>query len=1294
MKLTGDLMEMLPTGVVEQAPQDEECVVAEFDLTLSTLFAGDNAIEIGEAYGFARTDAFSFSGWFKMDFSTGWGTLVSKRGAANGYALIWDEDNLCFVALFSGTSPSGSIWITYTPTDRLDAGWYNFVWTYDGSSLAAGMKLYLNGTELTPTVVTDTLAGDTTTVNPMVLGGAISASSTTYPWIGNLTNIAVWSDDLAQADVTELYNSGTPDDLDSHTKADVLASWWALGDGDTVAVLTDRVSCAHDGAMDGPTFAEDVPPSARYTITESPALSNGDIDYDPSRASYLTGTVVECTADPDEDYLFTGWSGGLSGTTNPADLTMDSNKTISAGFATVYEMTESIDFWYTGYVNFGAIYAFERTDPFSFALWIRPKSGSASPLNTAVPVFQEYSSNRGYRLLYTATTGTFQVILASSSSAKIDVSVTIASLAGSSDWIHVALCYSGSSAASGVKLYVNGALQNLTVNDDDLTTTMSGAGGLTISTSTGFVGRVCNISVFTKELSLAEVGLLYNDSIAPTGISNNASWWKLGDGDSTGAGNIVDSGSGGHDGSASNVTANCFVPDAPGVDYASKTAMRFATGKYVSIGDYYDLAGSTTKVAASIWFKTTHHSATPQTFFSKGFTTLHETGYQAWMTSTGDNDYFYFQVKAYLGEESVYYRTVRAPAFPIGTYTDGQWHNFVVHYQHDSATTFTVRMFFDGQEVTVSEITSQDFTYADYGASDNFQIGRRGSGDYYFFGELKEFYLMTGTTLPSANTMGKEFFGGGIPPENLYPCYGDCYQYMRLGEDDTHPTVLSRGAVYVRNGTMSGTAATDLVPDDTNYKFPYWSLDFDGSDDLVTMGNVLDKEYTDAFSLVLFAKVACNPNRVIMAKREGSGDYKGFSFGLDSSSSAINVSLSNDVSPAYYIHKQFTCTASSDWHHFVMTYSGNGAASGLKCYVNGVELSGSTLADTLGGRSISNSSDLLLGAEGSAASPINLIEGNITHAGLFGVELTATEVREALFFPNLEEHSQAANLQGFWRAGNDDTYPTITDYGTGGNDGTMTNMAAGDISYEHPKIPYLSASMTFDGTEHRIVVGDFFDYDYDDSFSVSFWAKTSSDAVQRIISKQAETTYCGLDIYLNGGSNLVETDFMNTVTTDGIAKAHTYATADDGNWHHYVVTYNGGGDADDLDLYVDGVLITDVSEGQDNLTATTLNSTNLQFGARTFSPERFFSGNLAHVLFFNDNLTLSQVQELYGWGAPLDPKAHSETAADGLQAEWKLGTGDTYPTATESVGGVNGTMTNMAASDIDLYDAPIALGDL
>jgi uncharacterized repeat protein (TIGR02543 family) len=68
------------------------------------------------------------------------------------------------------------------------------------------------------------------------------------------------------------------------------------------------------------------------TYTLSVSATNGTVTKTPDQASYAYGETVTLQAVPDPNYVFSGWSGDLTGTTNPATLTMDSHKSVAASF--------------------------------------------------------------------------------------------------------------------------------------------------------------------------------------------------------------------------------------------------------------------------------------------------------------------------------------------------------------------------------------------------------------------------------------------------------------------------------------------------------------------------------------------------------------------------------------------------------------------------------------------------------------------------------------------------------------------------------------------------------------------------------------------------------------------------------------------------------------------------------------------------------------------------------------------------------------------------------------------------
>ena len=56
---------------------------------------------------------------------------------------------------------------------------------------------------------------------------------------------------------------------------------------------------------------------------------------------YTSGTVVRLSAAPSENWNFNGWSGAVSSTDNPIELTVDSAKTVTATFLEIVSDTAS-----------------------------------------------------------------------------------------------------------------------------------------------------------------------------------------------------------------------------------------------------------------------------------------------------------------------------------------------------------------------------------------------------------------------------------------------------------------------------------------------------------------------------------------------------------------------------------------------------------------------------------------------------------------------------------------------------------------------------------------------------------------------------------------------------------------------------------------------------------------------------------------------------------------------------------------------------------------------------------------
>jgi uncharacterized repeat protein (TIGR02543 family)/uncharacterized repeat protein (TIGR01451 family) len=72
----------------------------------------------------------------------------------------------------------------------------------------------------------------------------------------------------------------------------------------------------------------------RYLLTVN-VIGSGEVLRDPDQLTYGCDQVVELTAVGDPGWRFSGWSGDLGGSSNPASLTMDGDKTVTATFTPI-----------------------------------------------------------------------------------------------------------------------------------------------------------------------------------------------------------------------------------------------------------------------------------------------------------------------------------------------------------------------------------------------------------------------------------------------------------------------------------------------------------------------------------------------------------------------------------------------------------------------------------------------------------------------------------------------------------------------------------------------------------------------------------------------------------------------------------------------------------------------------------------------------------------------------------------------------------------------------------------------
>jgi len=209
------------------------------------------------------TNAISVSAWVKIPTTNtgGGGSNIQEiicedatSGSNRNWALNWrGGGHKKWQWVIWNTNGSATV-VTSTGLTPNDNQWHHLFATYDGTSNANGLKLYVDGgTPFTATASSTGIRSSSfvaTTIGGTSGNGALLLN-------GTIDEPAIWNSDQS-ANASSIYNSGTPSDLNLLSNPPL--SWWRCGDLDTAPTLTDRGSGGNDATMQNfTTFSTDVP---------------------------------------------------------------------------------------------------------------------------------------------------------------------------------------------------------------------------------------------------------------------------------------------------------------------------------------------------------------------------------------------------------------------------------------------------------------------------------------------------------------------------------------------------------------------------------------------------------------------------------------------------------------------------------------------------------------------------------------------------------------------------------------------------------------------------------------------------------------------------------------------------------------------------------------------------------------------------------------------------------------------------------------------------------------------------
>ena len=223
----------------------------------------------------------------------------------------------------------------------------------------------------------------------------------------------------------------------------------------------------------------------------------------------------------------------------------------------------------------------------------------------------------------------------------------------------------------------------------------------------------------------------------------------------------------------------------------------------------------------------------------------------------------------------------------------------------------------------------------------------------------------------------------------------------------------------------------------------------------------------------------------------------------------------------------------------------------------------------------------------------------------------------------------ARNVEGLYHLNANNGTLVLDDTGNEHN-GTCVNMEDGDWV-----VGKLNNCLTFDGVNEHVDLGDTYNYEYNEPFSVEFWMNTTAASGTLVSRKLSGGTGRGWAVGINLGNAYME---LRRLSTNRIQVDTTGQTLGDGSWHHVVFTYDGSYSASGVTIYVDGSPSA-TSTTHDSLTGSIANTATMQFAS--LSNTDHFAGRLDEIVIYDEAISSLIVTSRYNGGAGVELSSSS-----------------------------------------------------
>jgi hypothetical protein len=168
-------------------------------------FDGTNYVDLGDVGNFERTDTFSYGGWVKPQKKAKDGALLARMDGANsyrGYDMLLGDGKISVHII--NKWPANAIKVNTKKSLQPDQ-WQHVLVTYDGSSQASGIKIYVDGDQWQWDIEQDGLTETIKTDKTLLIGSRHPGSR----FRGEIDEVYVFDRCLEPAEVKQIAQSNS-----------------------------------------------------------------------------------------------------------------------------------------------------------------------------------------------------------------------------------------------------------------------------------------------------------------------------------------------------------------------------------------------------------------------------------------------------------------------------------------------------------------------------------------------------------------------------------------------------------------------------------------------------------------------------------------------------------------------------------------------------------------------------------------------------------------------------------------------------------------------------------------------------------------------------------------------------------------------------------------------------------------------------------------------------------------------------------------------------------------------------